>query len=384
VQLNERDTLAPWTYLSNEFFELEATLFKSHWMLAGHVSELQQPGDFITFNAVGERAIVIVDEEQTIRSFHNVCRHRGATLLNDVGQCKHRINCPFHGWSYGLDGSLKGVPLPDTFKDLNKTNYGLKPVRLEQWQGFIFVNFNDTADSVAEQFKGIEKEIEPYQIAKMKPISERYDRIKPYNWKVIHDIDNEGYHVPVGHPSLQQLYGQSYKDNFINGIPVSEAVINDKPASLWSVRHYQKLLPQFEHLPEHRQKSWWYVGIFPNAVIALYPDCIEYYMTIPVSVNKTRYVGRSFGLPDTRAEVAACRYLNGRINGITEEEDESFVQDLQEGMRSSVFPEPTLSSTEQGVKQFHQKIQTLFPVARLCLEPEPGGVARTNQELTNN
>jgi len=384
VQQNERDTLAPWTYLSPEFFELETTLFKSHWMLAGHISELQQPGDYITFDAVGERAIVIVDEAKIIRSFHNVCRHRGATLLNNWGQCKNRINCPFHGWSYGLDGSLQGVPLPHTFTDLNKANFGLKPVQVELWQGFVFINFSDTADSVANQYKGIEQEIAPYQIAEMEPLAERYDRIKPYNWKVIHDIDNEGYHVPVGHPSLQQLYGQSYKDDFINGISVSEAVMNDKPAKLWSVRNYQKLLPPFNHLPEHRQKSWWYIGMFPNAVIALYPDSIEYYMTIPVSVDKTRYVGCTYGLPDTRREVAACRYLNGRINGITEEEDESFVEDMQEGMRSSVFPEPTLSSVEQGVKQFHHKIQTMFPVARLRDEPAMGNVARVNQKLSSS
>jgi len=204
VQQKERDTLAPWTYLSDEFFELESTLFKTHWMLAGHVSELQQPGDFITFDAVGERAIIIVDREANIRSFHNVCRHRGATLLTDSGRCKHRIRCPFHGWSYGLDGALLGVPLPDTFKDLNKMEFGLKPVRVEIWHGLVFINFDDAAKPLADQFKAIDAEIVPYDIARMQPLSARYDRLKPYNWKVIHDIDNEGYHVPVGHPSLQK------------------------------------------------------------------------------------------------------------------------------------------------------------------------------------
>ncbi len=381
MQPKVRDTLAPWTYLSEEFFELESSLFKKHWMLAGHVSDLQQAGDFITFNAVGERAIVIVDDGGEIRGFHNVCRHRGATLLNETGQCKHRISCPFHGWSYAFDGSLLSYPLPDTFKNLNKQDYGLKPLQVEVWQGLVFVNFSADTTPLADQFQHLEAEIQPYRIAEMQPLMDQYDVLKPYNWKVIHDIDNEGYHVPIGHPSLQQLYGKTYKDHIQNGVPVSDAIINDKPAQLWSVRHYQKLLPNFEHLPLHRQKSWWYIGIFPNAVIGLYPEMVEYYMTIPVAVDKTRYIGRTFGLPDGRAEVAACRFLNHKINGATEQEDESFVQDMQEGMRSSVFPEPTLSDVEHGVKYFHQRIQQLFPVATLCDEPESGSVMRCNAQM---
>ena len=139
-------------------------------MLAGHVSDLRQAGDFITFNAVGERAIVIVDDGGEIRGFHNVCRHRGATLLNETGQCKHRISCPFHGWSYAFDGSLLSYPLPDTFKNLNKQDYGLKPLQVEVWQGLVFVNFSADTTPLADQFQHLEAEIQPYRIAEMQPL----------------------------------------------------------------------------------------------------------------------------------------------------------------------------------------------------------------------
>ena len=376
-----RDTLAPWTYLSDEFHELERDLFKRNWMLAGHVSALRNIGDYITFDAVGERALVVVDEDGEIRGFHNVCRHRGAKLLDGSGQCKNRINCPFHGWSYALDGALKGVPLPETFEAFNREQYGLKALALEVWEGLIFIHFSEPQESVAEHFKTIVDEVSPYKIADMEPLQPRYDDVRPYNWKVIHDIDNEGYHVPIGHPSLQQLYGQSYSDRIEHGLPISDAVINDKPGKLWSVRNYQSILPNYDHLPAHRQRSWWYVGLFPNAVIALYPDMVEYYMTIPVSVNETRYIGQQFGLADSRRETTAARYLNTRINSITEDEDESFVSDMQEGMQSSVFPEPLLSSTEVGVAYFHQCIQAAFPVAALAAEPVTGTVREVNEQL---
>jgi phenylpropionate dioxygenase-like ring-hydroxylating dioxygenase large terminal subunit len=377
----ERDSLAPWTYQSSEFFELEAELFRSQWMLAGHVSELQNKGDYITFDAAGERALIIVDDSDQIRAYHNVCRHRGARLLNDSGNCKHRISCPFHGWSYGLDGSLQNYPLPHTFNNLQAENFSLVPVAVEVWQGLVFVNFSDGPNSLANKLKSIEPEVAPYNIAAMQPLGARYEQLRPYNWKIIHDIDNEGYHVPVGHPSLQQLYGQSYEDRIENGLPISDATINEKPARLWSVRHYQKLLPTFDHLPAHRQKSWWYIGLFPNAVIGLYPEMIEYYMTIPVSTTQTRYIGCAFGLIDDRREVAAVRYLNQRINGITDSEDEQFVNDMQEGMRSSVFPEPTLSSTEHGVRHFHRAIQAVFPVARLRDQPASGTMKSVNETM---
>ncbi|MEM7378388.1 MAG: aromatic ring-hydroxylating dioxygenase subunit alpha, partial [Pseudomonadota bacterium] len=262
----QRDTLAPWTYLSPEFFELELNLFKQHWMLAGHVSALRNTGDYITFDAAGERALIVRDEHGEVRAFHNVCRHRGARLVSGQGQCKHRIACPFHGWSYAFDGSLKAVPLPDSFTALDKQHHGLVPLAVEVWRGFVFISFCAQAQTVAQLLHSIDAEVAPYRVEEMEPLSPAYEQHRPYNWKVIHDIDNEGYHVPMGHPSLQQLYGQSYEDRIEHGLPISDATINDKPAKLWSVRHYQSLLPEFDHLPPHRQKSWWYVGLFPNAV----------------------------------------------------------------------------------------------------------------------
>ena len=378
-----RDTLAPWTYLSAEFHTLETDLFKSQWLLAGHVSSLRNTGDFITCDAAGERALVIVDEAGVVRAFHNVCRHRGAKLLDDSGACKHRISCPFHGWAYGFDGALVNVPLPETFDNLVKQDHGLKPLPVEVWHGFVFISFRPQSESVAKRLHSVSDEVAPYKIADMEPLMQAYEDVRPYNWKVIHDIDNEGYHVPIGHPSLQQLYGLSYEDRIEDGLPISDAVISEKPATLWSVRHYQNLLPQYDHLPEHRQKSWWYVGLFPNAVIALTPDMVEYYMTIPVSVNETRYLGCQFGLPDNRRETRAARYLNTRINSITETEDESFVRDMQNGMRSSVFPTPVLSSAEIGVRHFHQQIQSHLPVASLCDEPAAGTVRELNSDLAN-
>jgi len=378
------DCLPTWAYADPELLELEKeTIFRRNWLLVGHVNDMPHPRDYLTLDAMGERALVIRGNDNQIRGFHNVCRHRGAKLLNpSSGQCAHALTCPFHGWTYQLDGKLIGVPAENTFENLEKATSGLVPLDLEIWMGFVFIRFNGDGPSLIEQMKPVEKEIAVYNIDQMLPlVNTRFDEFRPYNWKAFHDIDNEGYHVPIGHPSLQQLYGNNYKDEFVDGLPVSYGYINDKPAKLWSVRNYQKLLPEFDHLPADKQRLWMYETIFPSMVLGLYPDCIEFYMTIPVSTDKTLVRSGAYALTDTRREMKALRYLNRRINNFTSQEDESFVRGLQDGMQSSVFPEPNLSSIERGVSEFHHQIQEILPVARLKNHPGNGKVASTNQHL---
>ena len=383
--LETSDLLQPWTYYNEEFLALEIEhLFKPSWILVGHISELSQPGNYLTFDAFGERALVLRDDQGELRAFHNVCRHRGAKLMSGMGSdCPHFISCPFHGWSYSQQGELVAVPARNTFEDFDKSRNGLVPVELEQWMGFVFIRFQSGSQPLAEQMKPVEDIISIYKIEQMTPIAgSAYSETRPYNWKVIHDIDNEGYHVPVGHPSLQQLYG-TYVDQDIQGIPHSAAVINDKIAKLWSVRNYQKLLPKFEYLPQQYQRMWQYIGIFPNMVIGLYPDSIEFYMTLPVTIDSTIYRGASFALPDRNRTSRALHFLNRRINSSTEQEDESFVLQMQQGLRSSALPVPKLSSQEQGVRQFHKSVQKRLPVANLMYAPDTANIAKLNADLSS-
>ncbi len=378
------DLLAPWTYLSDEFLTLEKQhIFKKSWLWVGHINDFTQKGDYLTFDALGERALVLRGDDDQLQAFHNVCRHRGAKVLHEEkGHCPKVINCPFHGWTYNLDGSLRNVPRADTFTGLDKQSQGLIPINMEVWQGFIFINFDNDAPSLASQMAPVEKLIAPYQLDALRTITDSpYLQLRPYNWKTIHDIDNEGYHVPRGHPSLQQLYGDGYEDSMQGQVPVSTGQINKKPAKLWSVRQYQQTLPRFEHLPEDAQRKWLYVSIFPSTVIALYPEMTEVYMSLPSTVGETQYRGASYALPDKRREVKLARYLNHRINRITDQEDKSFVSWVQTGFESSVFPQSQLSSLEHGVRHLHKRIQALIPAAMLANEPPTGSIAATNEQM---
>ena len=375
--------LSAWTYTSNELHDLEMSeLFRREWMLAGHVSDVPMPGDYLTLEVGPERVLVVRDDQETLRAFHNVCRHRGSRVVpNSQGHCGHVMRCPFHGWTYSLDGRLKSVPRLQTFENLELSEHGLVPLELEAWQGLIFIRFEPGGEPVAKQLHAIEERVGSYRLAEMISLGEASVNEVRYNWKFFHDVDNEGYHVPSAHPALQELYGRSYRDDFIDGIPASTGTVDEQPASAWSVARYKSLLPDMAHLPNESRRLWLYFGIFPNAIIYFYPEKAGYYMSLPCGPDKTRVVSREYGLPNASRQVRAAQYLSGRIDTLTSREDDALVRWLQEAAGTSVFPLDNLADIEVGVLQFHQRLKQKIPVMSRHHPPVSGGMVELNRSL---
>jgi glycine betaine catabolism A len=134
-------TLAQEYFVSTEVFATEQErIFSRQWMLVGHQSQIAAAGDYFVIEASGESLIVIRDSRFEIRGFYNVCRHRGTRLKDDACGQASAIQCPYHAWTYGLDGRLIGAPHMDEVPGFDKADYSLHPVNLELWEGFIFVN----------------------------------------------------------------------------------------------------------------------------------------------------------------------------------------------------------------------------------------------------
>ena len=371
-------TLAPWTYRNRAFFDLEMDrIFKRHWLLVGHLAEMPEPGDYLTFDVAGERAVIIRGDDGVVRAFHNVCRHRGSCLVDEPrGHCDHLLVCPFHGWAYGRDGTLRGVPARRTFPGFDQTRHGLVPVDLEVWHGFVFIRFGGDGPGVAELTAPLNDEIAHYRLSEVQPLPWSSHALKDVNWKLIHDVDNEGYHVPIGHPALDTLYGEDYRESMVNEFVAASYGTVERDSPYWSVGLYQKLLPAFDHLPEDRQRVWAYYGLYPNQVIVLYPEMVEFYQTIPLDAGRTILRSRTYGLPDARREVRAVRYLNERINGSVAREDERYFSWLGDALRSSVFPRNRLSTIEAGVASFHEQVRRALPIARREIEPSDEEIRR--------
>lgn len=381
----DRRGLPGWAYHSEALLELEKEhVFRNHWQIVGHVADVPEPGDYLTMDVVGERALVVRGKDGEVRAFHNICRHRGSRVVADnQGNCKNALVCPFHGWVYNLDGTLRGAARPRSFPDLDKAEFGLAPLELEIWNGMIFIRFRKGPQpSVAELMAPIASELAYYKFADMVPSYGIWSQTTPVNWKSVRDVDNEGYHVAMAHPALQDLYGSTYFDEpFVNGVSRSFATYNPHAGRRWSVRNYVKLAPEATHLPEHLRKAWVYYGMFPNMVISVMPESVQFYQEFPLSTGETLLRGAIYKHRDETREQAAARYLSYRIDRETMSEDVQLSVWSNESMLSEAFEGFYLSDLEYGVRTHHDHLRNMLPVLGLESAPDEKDMASLNDAL---
>ncbi len=373
----DRSGLPGWAYFSQELFELECeTLFKTHWQFVCHVNEAADIGAYVTFDVAGERALVIRGHDGILRAFHNLCRHRGSRIVPEArGVCNKAMVCPYHGWAYNLDGGLRGIANRDSFPPMQAEKWGLKPLEMEIWNGLVFIRFQaGPQPSVAEVLARFDDEIAPYDLANMVPTdSNSMDDLLPVNWKSVRDVDNEGYHVRQAHPGLHQLYGDGYFDEpYVNGTSRSVGTFNEAYGHRWSVRKYREILPEADRLPLHQRRQWIYFGMFPNFVLGLYPDSVIYYQEVPQSAEQTVQRGMCYRRAKESREMKAARYLSGRIDRDTAEEDQMLMVWSCEATKSSAYDGVILSDLEYGVKTYHDHLRQLLPVMEQPVPPETG------------
>ncbi|MCH8201788.1 MAG: aromatic ring-hydroxylating dioxygenase subunit alpha [Proteobacteria bacterium] len=380
-------SLPAWTYSNPEFFELERQqLFSKSWQLVCHTADIPEPGDYFTLEILGQSLVVIRGHNGQARGFHNVCRHRGTRLLDGPsGNCAERITCPYHAWSYGLDGRLATVPYEQEFKGLKRQDNGLKPLDLEIFAGFIFVRVTaDDGPSVAAQFSAVSDELKDYRFEDLKPLGRVTLRRRAVNWKQIADNYVDALHIPVAHPGLSSLVGNSYRIEVAGDIHKMTADLRPSRKAGWSVRAYSDILPPLDHLPGPAGRRWLYYRMWPNLAFDIYPDQIDFMQFIPLSPGQTLIREMAYALPDERREMRLARYLNWRINRVVNSEDTALVERVQAGMASASYSSGPLAESEVCLIDSARRLRALLPVAERRQEPEAGSVASLNRSLGEN
>ncbi len=221
-------TLPARFYTDDSVYELEkeAIFFKS-WWYAGHVSQVQNSGDYLTTEIHEQNVFVVRDREGELRAFYNVCQHRGHELVSGNGHA-NLIVCPYHAWSYDLDGQLKGARNTDKMDGFNKCDFALKPVRVEVFCGLVMVNLNPQAKPLTELAPGLEDEIKRYCPSVDHLVFAQRDTYDAEcNWKVMIDNFLECYHCHTAHRDFVDLVDMDSYQSKVNGIyssHVSDAV----------------------------------------------------------------------------------------------------------------------------------------------------------------
>jgi phenylpropionate dioxygenase-like ring-hydroxylating dioxygenase large terminal subunit len=380
----KEQTLPGWCYNNAEFHELERQeLLLGTWILACHVNEVKAAGGYHAIEAFGERAVVIRDTDGSLRAFYNVCRHRAHALVTgETGSCKAALRCPYHGWTYGFDGRLKAVPSEKSFPEMERGEYGLKPIELEVYLGFVFVRFRGGGAGVAERFAPYHQEMQAYRTEEMESLGTAWHSEIPVNWKNLIDNQLEGYHVPVGHPGLYRLFGSNYFAEAKPSMVTRQiGLIAERPSSNWSERMYQSVLPPIPHLTPERQRAWTYYNLLPSLAFDFYPECIGTFEVLPLGPTKTLLRGRIYALPNMTRELKAARWLNRRINTDVQTEDEVLVASVQSGLASGSYSFGLLSEKEVGLRHLHDLVRQALPVTTLDQAPAAGSIAAVNAQL---
>ncbi|MFI4890429.1 MAG: aromatic ring-hydroxylating dioxygenase subunit alpha [Steroidobacterales bacterium] len=362
-----------WAYSHPDLqrLELERVLLPS-WQIVCHVNSIPAPGDYLTFDLGPESVIVLRGRDGTIRAFHNVCRHRGARILDGAGNCPGPMTCPYHGWSYRQDGSLVGVPIRDSFPGLDRAQFGLRPVRLDTLLGLVFVALRGDPPPLAEAWGPLLGELAPYRIEEMVPLGPITEEVWDVDWKLAMDNYLESYHVPIGHPGLYRMFTPDFDDQNANGTVARGAGwMREQESSVWSERMYQRLVGSIAtHLPDKLRRCWSSYSALPNLGIDVFPEQIDFFQILPRGPGKCVIRGALFGLPDLRPEMKALRYLGNRITTQVNNEDRWLCARVQRGLASSSYEPGPLSGIEKWMLQFHDLLRERIPELALPRAPK--------------
>jgi choline monooxygenase len=295
--LLEAETLPPWCYTSEAFFQRELeTVFRKSWLVVGRAEQLPKPGDFFAAEPAGIPVIVARGDDGAIRAFSNSCRHRGARIVQGEGNCRAFL-CPYHSWAYDLHGRLRGANGMEHTHGFNRDEYGLVPVLLEIWGGFLFVNFDPAAVGIEEWVGDLTDRVVSYHMEDLR--CTRTQEIElACNWKVFVENGMEEFHLPTVHRVSISKLKMTHRIEEPRG---EYCIIVEEHEGTRAVLPGEQGFPFIPSLTGAAAKGTQYCYIYPSINFAATKDCVFYLEVHPLAVNRTKLVLKSLFPQETIA-----------------------------------------------------------------------------------
>lgn len=356
--VDEARLLPPVLYTSPEFYEFERrAIFRREWLCVGRADQLAEPGDFRCVTIAGEPLIAARDQDGGLRVMSAVCRHRGMVLAEGSGNCR-RFTCPYHHWSYGLDGQLLGAPAMDRAVGFDLAEHGLIELKTEIWQGFVMANFDPGAAPFGPTMAKIDAMLENYGLATTTTLEGKTIPGLAWNWKVMMENFNDPYHASRLHGPLQ-TFAPSHMNDFLDW--------DDDDGAIGRIQHFTDmdgsfnptkrcLLPVFANLTEDQRRRGGFVLIPPTLALAIVPDEVAYFIISPDGPGHiTIHIGYCFessALKDPMFEylfeAAEAGVNNFNVQDIYADEM------TQKGLNSHLAPRGRYSWQEETLVQFNR------------------------------
>jgi len=284
-------TLPQQYFVSPEVFAREQEkIFSRQWVCAGHQSEIAKAGDYFVREVAGESLIILRDKGGKLRGFYNVCRHRGTRLREDrVGQAASGhvtvIQCPYHAWTYGLDGRLIGAPHMDEVQGFNKADYSLHAVNLALWEGFVFVNLARASAPLEQWFAPLAGKFTHWNLPKLRS-AKRTEYDVRANWKLIFENYSECYHCPGVHPMLSKVSPYDSSENDLCEGPFLGGFMSITKGAGLTMSGKACALSVGDIRSEDHARVFYY-SIFPNMLLSLHPEYVMVHQLWPKSPERT-------------------------------------------------------------------------------------------------
>jgi choline monooxygenase len=353
--LAHAETIPARWYTDPKQLELEREkIFWQTWQAFAHSAKVREARSYATGEIAGEPCVAVRGSDGVLRALSNVCRHRASTILEGEG-CAKSLRCPYHGWTYALDGRLLAAPEFEGVKNWEREAVRLPEMRVEEWGPFVFVNVDGNAPALKEVMGDI-----PEQVAAIGcPVSQlhfsyRRDYLIKCNWKVYIDNYLEGYHLPAAHPSLfRELDYNAYRVDTYRYYSSQYAPIRPPRAGCNGQRRYGS---------ENAGDRALYYWIFPNFMLNVYPDNLSSNIILPVGHDQTLTIFEWF----TYKQGSEAKEISPETVAFSDEiqqEDIRICENVQKGLASRTYDRGRYSvKRENGVHHFHSLLTEFLAI----------------------
>ena len=309
----------------------------------GRLDQVCEKGQFFTADVAGEPIVVVRGDDAQLRAFYNVCRHHAAAVVPEAEGCAKQFRCPYHGWTYGIDGTLKGMVEFDGVCNFARADNGLVPIRVDVWENFVFVNLDGRAAPLPTFLGAVPDIVAPLELTKKLHYFDR--RIYPLNcnWKVY--VDNYldgGYHVPHAHKGLSSVieYTKYTIENFERACLQSSPLSSDANTSAG--------------VAATRQGRAFYLWIYPNFMINAYEGVMDTNLVLPLGTDKCAVIF-DYYFADTSPAAEAHNRESIAVSEKVQDEDMAICDAVQRGLHSRAYVAGRLSvRREAGEHLFHR------------------------------
>jgi Rieske 2Fe-2S family protein len=354
-------TLPAEAYTSREVFEWEfATFFMGSWMCLGRVADLASPGQIKAMEVGAETVLVSHDRNGVVWVFSNTCRHRGHEILAPGDAVDARlIRCPYHSWSYTLEGELKNAPTFSGSAEFDPSGFPLVPIRTGVWEGWLFVNLDGKAPPLETHMGNLADYLGVYRAAELERVAHHSYEVAA-NWKLIVENYHECYHCTTIHPALCRVSPpDSGRDVAPTGLWAGGYMLLKGDAETMSLDGRSDGRP-FPGLDSDQLRQIWYVGLMPNLLLSPHPDYYLVHRLTPLTPDRTLVECEWLFRPEVASAGGFDPAYAVDFWDLTNREDWTACEGVQRGAGNRGFRPGPLSELETTLYQFYEMLAAAY------------------------